>query len=214
MIGGFHLDTQLTISSVKRIAGRAVLNLSDGVSLSMPRSMLKERSYRSGMPFDREAFDIFIEKRSYPFAMEKAVSLLAARARTEKEIVDALRRNAYPESAIARVMAYLSEAGYISDADFAEHWIAARTAKGMGTRRIRMELRHKGVPSEQIDSVISEIDDDMLLDGAVRAAQKLSRSKDLSSPADLKKVLDGLARRGYDYSLAKRAIQLLREKED
>ena len=91
---------------------------------------------------------------------------------------------------------------------------AARTAKGMGTRRIRMELRHKGVSSEQIDSVISELDDDMLLDGALCAAQKLSRSKDLSSPADLKKVLDGLARRGYDYSLAKRAIQLLREKED
>lgn len=207
------MNTQLTISSVKRIAGRAVLNLSDGASLSMPRAMLKERPYRGGMPFDREAFDAFIKNRSYPFAMEKAVSLLAIRARTEKEIVDALRENAYPETAIARVMAYLSEAGYISDADFAEQWITARTAKGIGARRIRMELRQKGVSSEEIDNALSELDDDALLDGALRVAQKISRSKDLCSPADIKKVIDGLVRRGYDYSLAKQAIQLLREEE-
>ena len=205
------MNTQLTISSVKRIAGRAVLNLSDGASLSMPRAMLKERPYRGGIPFDREAFDVFIKNRSYPFAMEKAVSLLAIRARTEKEIVDALRRNAYPEDSIARVMAYLREAGYISDAGFAEHWITARTAKGIGARRIRMELRQKGVSSEEIDNALSELDDEALLDGALRAAQKISRSKDLCSPADIKKVMDGLVRRGYDYSLAKRAIQLLRE---
>ena len=126
-----HTNT-LTISSVKRVHGRASLILSSGETLPMPRAMLKERPYRGGMPFDRAQFHAFLLERSYPFALDKAVSLLASRARTEKEIVSALRQNAYPEQTIARVMARLHDEGYINDAAFAGQWVSARTAKGMG----------------------------------------------------------------------------------
>ena len=66
------LSSGLTVSSVKRIQGKAVLTLSNGETVSMPRAMLKERPYRSGMPFDKAAFDALIIERSYPFAMDKA----------------------------------------------------------------------------------------------------------------------------------------------
>ena len=97
------METKLI--SVQRSHGRATLVLSTGETLAMPRAMLKERPYRGGTPFDREAFDSFLLERSYPFAMEKAVALLAMRSRTQQEIADALRKNAYPERTIARVMA-------------------------------------------------------------------------------------------------------------
>ena len=144
----------LTISSVKRVHGRASLILSTGETLAMPRAMLKERPYRGGMPFDRAQFHAFLLERSYPFALDKAVSLLASRARTEQEIVSALRQNAYPEQTIARVMARLHEEGYIDDVAFAGQWVSARTAKGMGARRIRQELRLKGVSQHDIDEAL------------------------------------------------------------
>ena len=203
----------LKISGVKRIHGRAVLTLSNGEALSMPRAMLRERPYKSGMPFDRAAFDVFIREHSYAFALEKAVALLASRARTEKEIVDALQKNAYPEVTIARVMARLHEAGYINDADFAAQWAAARTSKGMGMRRIRMELRQKGVDQTQIDQTLTEVDEDEWLSGALKAAQKAARGKDLSSPADRQKIIAALARRGYDFSIARKALNALIESE-
>ena len=84
----------LTISSIRRIHGRAVLTLSNGEIITMPRAMLRERPYKTGMPFDHEAFDTFIRERSYAFALEKAIAQLAVRARTEKEIVDCLHNNA------------------------------------------------------------------------------------------------------------------------
>lgn len=202
-------ERSLQISSVKRIHGRAILTLSNGEALNMPRAMLRERPYKSGMPFERQTFDAFIRERSYPFALEKAVSLLAARARTEKEIVDSLRKNTYPEETIARVMARLHEAGYINDADFAAQWTASRASKGLGSRRIRMELRQKGVDQQEIDHALSEMDDNELMQGAIKAAQKAARGKDLSSPADRQKVLAALARRGFDFSLARQALQTL-----
>jgi len=203
----------LTISGIRRIQGRAVLTLSNGETLPMPRAMLKERPYRSGMPFDRSAFDTFISERSYPFAMDKAISLLASRARTEKEIVDCLRKNAYPESAIARVMARLFETGYLNDSEFADHWVASRANKGLGVQRIRMELRQKGISQERIDAALSEIDEDVLMAGALKVAEKAARGKDLTSPSDRQKILASLARRGYDYSISKRVLNQLISKE-
>ncbi len=203
----------LTIAGVKRIQGRADLLLSDGDRVSLPRAMLKERPYRSGMPFDRNAFEHFLKERSYSFGLEKAVSLLASRARTEKEILDALQRNAYPETAIARIMAWLQEAGYLDDGSFAEQWMAARTGKGIGTRRIRIELRQKGVSHEEIDRVMDSVDEKDMFSSAVYAAKKAARGKQLSSPADRQKVIAALARRGFDYAMAKAAIQHLLESE-
>jgi len=197
------------IASVKRVHGRAILTLSTGETLPMPRAMLRERPYKSGMLFDRQAFDCFIRDRSYPFALEKAITQLASRSRTESEIVDCLRKNAYPETTIAKVMAWLLEAGYINDADFAVRWTSARAAKGLGSHRIRMELRKKGVNQEEIDQAISNVNDDDLMSGALKAAQKAARGKDLSSPVDRQKVLAALARRGYDFSLARQALKTL-----
>ncbi|MDO5299048.1 MAG: regulatory protein RecX [Clostridia bacterium] len=197
----------LMLASVKRDHGLAILTLSDGETLRMPRAMLKERPYRGGTPFDRDAFTAFLKERSYPFAMEKAVALLATRARTEKEICDALRKNAYPETTIARVMARLQEAGYIDDADFAGHWAASRAQKGLGSRRIRMELRQKGVDPETIDQTLSAIDENQLRQSARKAAEKAARGRDLTNPGERQKVLAALARRGYDFPLARRALQ-------
>lgn len=201
----------IRIVSIKRIHGRAMLTLSTGETLIMPRSMLRERPYKSGMPFDRQAFDSFIRERSYPFAFEKAIAQLASRARTEKEIVDCLRKNAYPEMTISRVMARLHEAGYINDADFAAQWTEARTAKGLGVRRIRMELRHKGIDQAEIDQALSSINDADVMESAIRAAQKAARGKNLAIPADKQKVLAALARRGYDFTIARQALQALIE---
>ena len=43
-----------------------------------------------------------------------------------------------------------------------------------------------------------------------KAAEKAAKGKDLSTPSDSQKVLAALARRGYDYSLARQAIEHIR----
>jgi len=197
----------ISVTSVRRNQGKAEIQLSSGEILVMPRGMLRERPYRSGVPFDPSAHEAFMNSRAYTFALDKAISLLAVRARTEHEIADALRKCAYPESVVARVMARLHEAGYINDSDFAESWAASRASKGMGTLRIRMELRHKGVAPDDIDDAFSALTHDALLDGAIKAAQKAARGRDLSQHAERQKVLSALARRGFDFSTAKQALQ-------
>ena len=202
-----------SVKSVKRNQGKADILLSTGDLISMPRAMLRERPYKAGMPFDAAEHKTFITARGYAFALDKAVSLLAVRARTEHEIADTLRKCTYPEPIIARVMARLQEAGYINDSDFAEHWAASRVSKGMGTMRIRMELRQKGVSQAEIDEAMSSMEESALLDGAIKAAQKAARGRNLSDRPEQQKVLAALARRGFDYQTAKHALTTLLETE-
>ena len=70
-----------------------------------------------------------------------------------------------------------------------------------------MELRHKGVEQSAIDDAVSSMDQDTLFDGAVKAAQKAARGRDLSQAAERQKVFAALARRGFDYATARRALQ-------
>jgi len=172
--------------------------------------MLKECPYKSGMPFEPDKHRNLMENRSYHFAMEKAAACLASRARTEKELVDALRKNAYPEHAIAKVMAYLTEAGYMNDMAFAQQWASSRVHKGLGSRRIRQELRQKGISQADIDEAVSDLDEEELLSAAIKIAEKAAKGKDLASPSDRQKVLAALARRGYDYSLARQVLEHIR----
>ena len=204
----------ISVTGVRRNQGKANILLSSGDVIVMPRAMLKERPYRAGVPFDPAAHELFIQKRAYAFALDKAVSLLAVRARTEHEIAEALGKCAYPEADIARVMARLLEAGYLSDSDFAQSWASSRASKGLGTMRIRMELRRKGVEQVAIDAAVSSMDRDALLSGAQKAAQKAARGRDLSKNAERQKVLAALARRGYDYSTARQALQWILDNEN
>lgn len=191
-----------------------MLVLSNGETLVMPRAMLRERPYRGGTPFDRASYEAFIRDRAYPFAMEKAVALLSMRSRTERELREALRLAAYPETVVERVIERMSEAGYVDDADFAKSWAASRTSKGMGARRIRMELRQKGVASETIEDTLTALDEEDCFEGAMKAARKAAHGRDLSSPSDRQKITAALLRRGYDYSAARRALAALLEEED
>lgn len=200
----------LTLVSVRLERGRALLSLSSGETLAMPRAMLKERPYRSGMPFDKAAFDAFLSTRSRPFAMARAVSLLAIHARTQKELRTALESCAYPDAVIDGVLAYLEQAGYLDDPAFASRWAASRVAKGLGARRIQAELRAKGIDAEAVTQAVARVGEEALTQSAMAAARKLIKGKNLSDTRDRQRILAALSRRGFTYAQAKRALDGLR----
>lgn len=205
---------QLRIESVRRVHGRATLTLSDGQVVAMPRALLRERPYKSGMPFDPESFRRLLAERSYRYALEKAVSLLSLRARTEGEIRKALADNAYPPDAIEHALARIGEAGYVDDASFARQFVDSRMQRGLGKRRISMDLRRKGVAADVIDEAFEALDEDDALESAVLAARKAARGRDLSTPEGRQKTLAALARRGFDFSTAKKALGRVMDEPD
>lgn len=202
------------VTGVHKQRGFMLVEIDGEASLRVPVKLYRERALQVGDPYDEDSYTAWLSEREYPHALERAVSFLAARARTERELVACLTRSGYTQQAIARVMQRLSQAGYINDAVFADQWTLARTSRAMGKRRIAQELRQKGVDAQSIDAALEQIDEEEMLTAATALAQKLlARTRGKDARDVNRKVIAALLRRGYDYSMAKAALEAAGEDE-
>ena len=140
-------------------------------------------------------------------AMDRALNLLASRARSIYEIRQALEKgtNPFPEPVIESTLAKLASYGYVDDRAFAEAWVASRqSARGMGVRALAYELRNKGIDQSLIDEVLAAVNAD---EAAARALQGQARKiAGLDRRAAQQKLSAFLARRGFDYDIIRAAV--------
>ena len=85
-----------------------------------------------------------------------------------------------------------------------------------GVRALRYELRRKGIGDEIIDRVVATVD---VSASAYKAAGKKARQlSHLDQPTFRRKLINYLARRGFDYEIAREVAQQswreLRDKDD
>jgi regulatory protein len=89
-------------------------------------------------------------------ARQKAFRLLAARARSERELRSKLKEKGFDDAVIGEVTEKLRELKYLDDASFAEQW--ARNLgvnRLLGNRRIILSLKEKGIPPPSIERAIN-----------------------------------------------------------
>jgi regulatory protein len=108
----------------------------------------------------------------------------------------------YSPSLTERVLQKLQQKSYVDDESFARWWIEGRNVvKGTSLRKLTMELRAKGVATEIIDRVMGQserTDADEL--------QKMITKK-RARYTDDQKLMQYLARQGFDYESIKEALR-------
>lgn len=137
-----------------------------------------------------------------------AGDLLSRRAWTRAELAARLRRRGAPAAVATEVVDDLVARGYVDDAAFARHWVAARAARGYGAARMRAELRARGVAPLLIDAALSALGGDEVLAHAREAARRrlpaLRRGRaDRVAP----RLHDYLLRRGFSSSIVVRVVR-------
>ena len=189
------------IVSIKRMHGVAHVKLENGEMFKFPSVFLSERPLKAGRMVEKDEYLAFVQSRALPFALERAVRLQAMREHTEKEIASALRRSAYPEMIVAQVLSMLTASEIVSDERFAASWVRHR-AKTRGRRSIAAEMKQKGVSAEETEKALEEWPEEEELQSAVKLAEKLLRQG-----KDEQHALQALLRRGYSYTMARKAVK-------
>ena len=197
------------VLEIKRAGGVARVTLLSGDVLKVPSALYVQRRLRPGQSVDPEAYRRFIRESGYAPALEIAVKYLALRERSEKEITSRLRRSCYDEATIAKVMQKLAGHDLVSDARFAEVW-AEKRGKKYGKKRIAQELRQKGVDGETARAALDALPEGAEFAAALSQAKKLVRRPQ----AERRKVIDALLRRGYSFSVARRAADIAMGSQD
>lgn len=164
----------------------------------------------------------------YEKLLAASIRFVSYRPRSEKEIRDFLKKKlkkwkVFGAAVVDKVIARLTELGYVDDAKFAAWWAEQRrTFKPKGIRLITQELMAKGISRELIEEVVCQFSsdrdqNDKLLgevDMARRAAQKrLALWQKLPSLARKRKIFDFLNRRGFTSDTVYRIIDELMQKE-
>nr|WP_245773298.1 regulatory protein RecX [Pseudonocardia ammonioxydans] len=133
--------------------------------------------------------------------------LLTDRARTVKELGDALRRKEIPDEVADRVLERFDEVGLVDDKAFADQWVRSRHRfRGLGKRAIALELQRKGVDRETADEALTGIDEDDERERARELVAKRLRGLPISTreerQASARKLVGMLARKGYGPGVA------------
>jgi len=139
-----------------------------------------------------------------PDAWNAAVKWLAVRARTTHEVRKALERAGYAIEEINAVIARLTAARYLDDADFARTWVSTRAQRGAaGPVRLARELRAKGIPDGEIVAALRGLNEewDSAAAAGEAARRKLKALEGLPADTARRRLLAYLERRGFSRDL-------------
>ena len=141
------------------------------------------------------------EQGSIETGYGQTLNYLSYRPRSRAETVGYLEKRGQSEAQIEAIIGRLERAGLLDDEAFAQYWVENRERfRPRGTRALRYELRTKGVADALIDKALASID---VSDSAHRAASKKARQlAHLDQPTFRRKLVEYLARRGFDYGVA------------
>lgn len=145
-------------------------------------------------------------------AKNYAFLLLKFRPRSEKEIFERLKKKRFNLEIIQKTLSFLKDKGFVDDKYFTKAWVESRIKKPLGLRRLKEELKIKGVAQEIIDSQINESKQDYSESDIVRkiAKDRLQRIKGINPQKAKQRIYAYLLRRGFSPEAAIDAINQLK----
>lgn len=173
-------------------------------------ALLAETALKEGLKVGQEVTEDWRETLAdldrYRRCHNAALHFLAYRPRSEAEIRQRLQRHGYDGKDIDKTLAKLKEQGLVDDTAFARFWRENRETFSPRSRRLtKLELKRKGLSSDIIEQIISEIDD---RDSAYRAALNRARRLSLADYQVFRERLVGyLGRRGFSYDIIKEVVE-------
>jgi len=154
-----------------------------------------------------------LSNSGYQKALETALRLLTRRDHTSFEILQKLEQRGYGGGIIDRVLAKCRRLDYIDDERTARIYIGQLARRGFGFRRIRVELRKKGLAGERFETILNQRRDEIDEHKIARKVM-LKKMKSFKNVEDLQerrnKMYRFLHSRGFEASVISELIREIR----
>jgi regulatory protein len=171
-----------------------------------------DQAVREGRRLSRDEAAEVVAVVSRTAVLDKALDLLAVRARSSRDLRVRLRRAGAADQAISWAIDRLVSQGFVDDSAYARQVARARVLSGGVSRRTVVKvLRQRGVAADvaedAIDATLALVDLDEY-GAALAVAQKRLRSLASLDPAKRRQRLYAfLARRGYESDVVRRVLR-------
>ncbi|NLZ52419.1 MAG: recombinase RecX [Thermoanaerobacteraceae bacterium] len=199
------------IKAQRKNKNRFNVYIDDNFAFGVHEDVLISHNLTVGKELSADYIEKVILAEEQSKANNYALKLLSYRARSEHEIKSQLYQKGYESSIIEETVRYLKKYNYIDDYAFAKALVNDElNLKQSGEALIKQKLFQKGISKEIIQSVLAELlDEEESLAACIKLAEKkLNTSYRDDAPIDkMRKVAAFLQRRGYPYSMIKKAVR-------
>ncbi|NMB07033.1 MAG: recombination regulator RecX [Tissierellia bacterium] len=163
-----------------------------------------------GMEIDTEYIEQVLLEEEQAKAKDQALRFLSYRQRSEKEIIDKLKKKGFSENTIENTLIYLKKYNLINDLEFAKSFANDKiNLNGFGPKRIKYELYKKGISHEIIQKVLEEDKDNEYERALELGKKKINSYKNDDKYAKYRKLGGFLQRKGYSYECTSKVLKEL-----
>ncbi len=178
----------------QRVEGRWLAFLEDGTILRLGEDQVIDFALYAGKELNEEESAALQDSARRSSLKGKVIELLSRKPQSRKEVERKLLQWEASEEETAAICDRMEELGYLNDAAYAVTVVHHYSAKGYGERKLRDELYRRGVPRDLWDEALKQAESP---DGAIDAFVAKKLGGRIPDKAELKKISDALARRGY-----------------
>lgn len=132
-----------------------------------------------------------------------ALKYLKFKARTILEVKEYLLKKEYPQEAVDKAIALLKKQGYLNDLSYSKSYLNLKLlTSNCGPKKIRQELKKKGVVDSFIEEVLEEYTTDIQKEKVKKLVSKKIASNHTKSSKVLKqKIMVDLINEGFSRSM-------------
>ena len=157
-------------------------------------------SISPGHVVDEAQFERLSAAADQEAALRTAFRLLERRPFAAGDLARRLVQKGHPAGAASVAVEKASQMGLVDDRVFTRHYIETRAARGRGPLRLRRDLAALGVERGVVDRTLAEVlgpDGRQYPDAEALARKRLGQLKGLPAPAQRRRLVAFLARRGF-----------------
>lgn len=200
---------------IERVSRKDEKNVSvyfdNGEKLILSEDTFYNSGLRKGDEISEDRFSFFIEQNILYHIKQRALSFLARRFHSERELLVKLKSKSYEERLIKIVLSDLKEKSFIDDKVFTNHFIEEKLKKKRwGKNKIRAALLRKGISASIIDESLHDFDSEQDQNTtAFELARKKFESlikRETDSRKIKQKLISFLLSRGFEYEVSAEAV--------
>lgn len=161
-------------------------------------------------------FDKVLRDNSFYVCYFDAIKMINTRLRSEKEVRDRLNSRDYSSHNVEKTISLLLKQGYINDKTFANSYVNdAIITTYHGPRKIRSDLKKKGVSDNLIDDALKQYDGDVQEEKCDKIINSIiNRSKGYGKRYIVNKIYSSLLREGFDRNIIDDSVSKISFKDN
>ena len=192
----------ISYNANKRERGSLILNLDDGVSITISDDIFYSYKLFAGKKISKVDLANILNEEEVHKIKQKALYLISYRKRSKKELEDRLKLQKFNIANIAIVIKELEEKRYLDDKKFAESFILNRIKnKKLGPLALINDLKTHGISFHDVEKFLDKTYEQYPAKKLIlEIISKRTKSKKRLTTKDRKRLINHLKQKGFYWS--------------